>query len=172
MATKFKEAPEVERLIQKLIEKNQEFAVLRDATIIGRFRFGNWSSRGKVTLGQAKVLSPFERHEIGAELAVIVNGEVWDHLDNRQREALVYHELCHFEQMVDKEGNPKYDDNDRPMFKIIGHDLEEFSAVVRKYGLWMPDTRRFVQAANDGERQLSFRIAGSEWKPELEVVGS
>ncbi|NGP62683.1 hypothetical protein FLT15_31735 [Paenibacillus thiaminolyticus] len=166
MAASFQDSPDVEQLVKKLIEKNKEFKHLQGAKIIGRFRFGTWNSKGKVTLGQAKVLTPFERHEIDAELAVIVNGEVWEHLDNKQREALVYHELCHFEEMTDANGSPKMDDNKRPMFKIAGHDLEEFSSVVRKYGLWMPDTRKFVQAAKEGEQlEIDFE------KPTLHAVG-
>lgn len=170
MAVKFKDAPEVKRIVDELIKRCREFSHLRDANILCRFRIGQWSSRGKITLGQAKVLSAFERHETGAELAVLINKDVWDMMTNHQREALIYHELCHFEQMTDKEGSPKYDDNNRPMYKVIGHDLEEFVSVVKRYGLWMEDVKQLVKAA-DEHRQLSmFEEDNSENKPELVVV--
>jgi len=167
MAVKYLDAPEVSHIVNGLIKQNREFKHLREAKILCRFRIGQWSSRGKMILGQAKVLSAFERFETGAELAVIVNGDIWDTLTNHQKEALVHHELCHFEQMTNKEGEPKYDDNDRPMYKIVGHDLEEFSAVVKRYGLWMEDVKQLVKAA-DEHRQLSMKF--EEDKPELVVV--
>ncbi|WP_261945188.1 putative metallopeptidase [Paenibacillus melissococcoides] len=55
MAASFQDSPDVEQLVKKLIEKNKEFKHLQGAKIIGRFRFGTWNSKGKITLGQAKV---------------------------------------------------------------------------------------------------------------------
>ncbi|WP_054948959.1 putative metallopeptidase [Numidum massiliense] len=169
MATTFKDAPEVKMLVDKLVYNCSEFKCLRHAQILTRFRYGTWNSRGKIKLGMAKVLTPFERFETDAECAVIVNGDIWGNLNVKQREALVYHELCHFEEMTDAMGNPKEDENKRPMYKTVGHDVEEFSAVVRKYGLWMADVRKFGQVVKEVE-QLSMFEEGKVHK--LEVTGS
>ena len=56
-----------------------------------------------------------------------------------QREALIEHVLCHIDKDWDKEGNPKY--------SLVGHDLEEFSAVVQRHGMWMNDIKSFMLAA-------------------------
>lgn len=64
--------------------------------------------------------------------------------------ALIEHELYHCGQAVDEFGFPKFrKDDGRPMFAIKGHDIEEFTGVVRRYGLKCSDqdARDFVAAA-------------------------
>jgi hypothetical protein len=53
-----------------------------------------------------------------------------------QREALVFHELCHIDYDAEKD-----------KFGTRDHDVEEFGRVVSKYGLWRDDTKMFVDAA-------------------------
>lgn len=59
--------------------------------------------------------------------------EPWLAAGESARIALVDHELCHF----------AVDDEDGSL-SIIGHDLEEFAAVVERHGLWRDDVRRFA----------------------------
>lgn len=70
---------------------------------------------------------------------IIISAPVWAELTSEQQTALVDHELCHFDVAEDKDGNP--------CLKTVGHDLEEFRAVVERHGLWTRDTRRFAEVA-------------------------
>lgn len=54
--------------------------------------------------------------------------------------ALVEHELYHCAQKVDQYGAPKFNkETGRPSFGIRGHDVEEFTGVVRRYGVGSVD---------------------------------
>jgi hypothetical protein len=59
--------------------------------------------------------------------------------------ALVEHELYHCAQALDQYGSPKFRNDGSPVFAIRGHDVEEFTGVVARYG---------VDAAAGGVREL------------------
>ncbi len=63
-------------------------------------------------------------YDADADFIICLNWQVWKQLTDAQKEALVDHELEHC----------KYDENDRPIMKE--HDLEEFTCVVERHGLW------------------------------------
>jgi hypothetical protein len=52
--------------------------------------------------------------------------------------ALVEHELYHLEHKRDEFGAPKFTKEGLPKIGIRGHDVEEFVAVVRRYGVGDP----------------------------------
>lgn len=73
--------------------------------------------------------------------------------------ALIEHELCHAAQDVDDEGEPRFDREGRPVFRLITHDVEQFDDVVERYGARAANVERMVRLANAGpifgEAQLS-----------------
>jgi hypothetical protein len=70
-------------------------------------------------------------------------------LDDRAFCALVEHELMHCGQAVDNYGSPRFDrETGRPIFGIRGHDVEEFTGIVERYGATSPDVAALVRAAN------------------------
>lgn len=63
--------------------------------------------------------------------------------------ALVEHELLHAAQDKDQFGQPKFSaSTGRPSFTIRGHDVQEFTSIVRRYGAEAAHVREFVEAAN------------------------
>ncbi len=70
-------------------------------------------------------------------------------LNDRAFCALVEHELHHCAQAVDRYGNPRFDQaTGAPVFALKGHDVEEFTDVVARYGPTSPDVVAMVAAAN------------------------
>ncbi len=66
--------------------------------------------------------------------------------------ALIDHELCHCAQAEDEFGAPKFSQaTGKPVFQIRGHDVEEFTSVVRRFG---------IEAA--GEAATEFVIAAAQ----------
>lgn len=62
--------------------------------------------------------------------------------------ALVEHELYHAGQARDEFGNPKFSQSTgRPKFALLGHDVEEFVGVVRRYGAAGAGVEEMVEAA-------------------------
>jgi predicted metallopeptidase len=72
--------------------------------------------------------------------------DTWEKLSGPQRIALVDHELSH----IGRDGD------------TVGHDVEEFSAVLRRHGAWKPDLREFLSAS---EQQPLFEGAALPRKP-------
>lgn len=63
--------------------------------------------------------------------------------------ALVEHELLHAAQDTDIFGAPKFSaSTGRPVWTIRGHDVQEFTSIVRRYGADAAHVREFVDAAN------------------------
>lgn len=94
-------------------------------------------SKGRVKLAQIKKASGLEAHLGAVDAILVVDRTIWDGLDTAKRIALVDHEFCHLQ--IDDDGN----------LGIIGHDLEEFCAVVKRHGAWSEDISQFNQAQMD-----------------------
>jgi hypothetical protein len=85
------------------------------------------------------------------DFLIILDHGYWMECGPRNREILVFHELSHAVQAVDKYGEPRFEkDTGRPVWAIKGHDVEEFTSVVARYGAWNDDIRSFIAAARDG----------------------
>lgn len=98
-------------------------------------------SRGKLIGAKVSKLNDTQRYlssgtgasvEEGAEYMILISKEIWDSLLTSQRRALIDHELCHIVEKPPKEDA----EEDEPTLTIIGHDIEEFDAIVQRHGLW------------------------------------
>ncbi len=142
---KYSDAPEVADIASALISDVTCHHQLAEANIIYLFRSGNWKSKGRTKLGSASKLPEQYQLLTGYELMVVVNKDTWWALDEKQKFALVDHELCHFCREEDDKGETKW--------TIVGHDVEEFSGVIRRHGLWEPGVKAF---AKEAQRQMSI----------------
>lgn len=159
MALEFCEpTDELRRMANKLINdhfthlstKRVEFVFVQDVDKEGNVTAP--SSKGKAIWGRASVISgknaylaipqidrPTVAEPAEAEKFFLIEiaKPIWESLENkpREREALLHHELMHCE--LDERGNPT----------IRHHDVEEFNATVRRYGLWKDDVQLFLEAS-------------------------
>lgn len=146
MATQITRAHDAERLAQPIIDHHHPS--LRGARILYCFTTAKRTRHGRTVYATAQKLSPVDRFltsdtedsEEGADFLVLIGAEEWASLSTPQKKALVDHELSHC--VRDEEG----------VSGIVGHDLEEFRAIVERHGLWMPD----VRAMADTMRQLTL----------------
>lgn len=72
--------------------------------------------------------------------------------------ALVEHELYHIGQEKDMFGAPAFIKTGMPKLAIRGHDVEEFTGVVRRYGA-SADVQRLVDAAKQAPEVSKINIA-------------
>lgn len=85
------------------------------------------------------------------DFLILLNGDWWEAATDREREILVVHEALHCGQALDKYGAPRFTKMDnRPVLTMVQHDVEEFTAVVRRYGAWKGDLQEFLEAAKEG----------------------
>lgn len=155
----FEESDSVREVAEDLIDKFHPH--LQDAKdLIGYYvRFGtsDWA-------GKAKKCTAFERHVTGKTLFVFVNSDAWDALKHDQRLALIDHELCHFSrsktQIVDPESGKWVDEwnpaEDPDSWSMRDHDVEEFSDVIRRHGLWEQGIESFAIAVRQVSYQMTF----------------
>lgn len=82
------------------------------------------------------------------QFIVVLNYEAWRSFNPEKRTALVFHELCHVQQSLDKFGAPKFDKDGLPVYGLVGHDIEAFSSEVSRFGAWTSDIADFLEVAN------------------------
>jgi len=140
-----------------------EFEHLRDGEAHVEFLFRNHPviRGGRVVLGsvhlptvQGQLKDVFtwmleDKFGTLPDYLVVLDWDYWAESDGRNREILVYHELCHTVHAVDKEGSPRFTEEGRPVFALVGHDVEEFSAVVQRYGAHSTDLVKFMAAMDE-----------------------
>lgn len=103
---------------------------------------------GKVCLGKCILSSELQKEFMEFDFVILLNKEVWESKEFgvERKKALLDHELMHAAEAVDKEGEPKVDAKGRKLFRIRNHDLEEFTDVVRRHGVWKKDLEIFAEA--------------------------
>lgn len=102
---------------------------------------------GRLTLGQCRKASDLDRELRDYDFVILLNKEAWQRLKTEQRRALVDHELCHAQVQLGDDGEPKKDERGRIVYRVRGHDLEEFRDIVGRHGCYKDDIRAFVEQA-------------------------
>ena len=65
--------------------------------------------------------------------------------------AVCEHELCHCGQMLDEDGCPRInEETGKALFRLIGHDVEQFVDVVARYGARAAGVEALIEAASEG----------------------
>lgn len=118
--------------------------VAKDAAIAYLLKKKHGEQNGKIVLGSCAKQSPKNKMLHGWDFIIEIAWDMWALCDDRQREALLLHELCH----IDKEDE---------RWKIQPHSVEEHIEVVEAYGLWKPDLQAFAQVVNEAEAQAESR---------------
>lgn len=150
------DAPEVEEVAQELIEQYHQH--LKGARIKYLLRTGDWSSQKRETWGQAKRVTGEQAFLTNLDFIITIHHDVWEQLDEAGRKALLDHELCHCRLA---EGT----------WYILGHDLEEFVAIVERHGLWRPQLEEFHEAVAGSQQQLPLlrRVEDRDGAPTYEA---
>lgn len=102
---------------------------------------------GHIVLGRCVKISDLQKEMAEWDFVIVLNKEVWESIEftREKKLALIDHELCHAAAAEDSEGERKYDDRDRPVFRIRKHDIEEFVAIVHRHGCYKRDLERFAE---------------------------
>jgi len=92
--------------------------------------------RGWPALAVVGVVSYKDRVEGRSDARILLDGDRWPDLSDRQRRALLDHELEHLTLVRREDGKVRYDAAGRPRLKMRPHDYElgGFWAVVDRHG--------------------------------------
>lgn len=137
------------QMLRELVRAHHEDLEKTNARIALAWNL-SWSADvdGKVTLGKMKKASDLDRELYAYDFVLLLNAEFWQDADvtDKQRRALMDHELMHGQVARDEAGDYKRDTRDRYVFRIRKHDIEEFSEVVARHGTWKRDLEIFFAA--------------------------
>jgi hypothetical protein len=155
----YKDAPEVREIAADLVAEHHKH--LEAVRIAFAFTDKAGKKSGKTALEKVSIESgktvwfaagaPDVYH--GGKFFLLAFPEFeWECLKDDQKRALVDHALSHCGK------DPESGD-----LCLWPHDIEEFSAVVERHGLWIDDLREFVEAAT-AEREPELPFGDSESK--------
>lgn len=138
-------APEVRMLAMDVAAQWEEFGALRDA--LGRetdplrmaFVFETKPFvEGEVvkthTIAKVTKASPMWAFLGDVDLVIQFRQPFWEYFDDRQRRAVLHHEMSHVEFP-------------RGKVALREHDVEDFVGTIRRYGPYLPGRRAFIRAA-------------------------
>ena len=152
--TDFVPAPEVEAIGGTMIQSGP-LTSLDDGELIIDYRWKRQggTSGGNLIFGKCVRLSGVAKHYAkGAHFLIWLAADHCEAYgyDDKQIEALVYHELLHVErdEDEDKDGNPII------RYRTRGHDAEVFFDEIARYGAWSSNRARLI----DVVRQLPLPI--------------
>jgi Putative phage metallopeptidase len=150
----FTTADEVRQVAERVIDRWPEFFPIREAirkrglaiTYVWETKPFD-PSKDEVTphiIAKVTKAPPLWRCLTGIHLVIQFRSFFWLQFEEAQREAVLYHELTHVEEVgTNADGSPK------PVLRE--HDLEEFVGVIRRYGPIIPGRRAFFDAGREWE---------------------
>jgi hypothetical protein len=119
---------------------------------------------GRLTLGKCHKVSDLHRElaASGYDFVILLLERFWTDVlvNDRQRSALLDHELCHADVKRDKQGDPITDERGRTVYRLRRHDLEEFAAIADRYGCWKKDLEHFAEALERGRLRADDHWVG------------
>lgn len=147
-------ASEPKRIGEELIAKYYPDIVDSGCRIEWLFQSEAAKKGGKLVLGTCKKISgeaaylsqvgtPSEGYVEPKYLSyyrIAIAEDCWQELSESQRAALVDHELQHI--LLD------HDDDEGWTLKTQGHEIEEFSDVIKRHGLWEPGLAWFARVTS------------------------
>lgn len=103
---------------------------------------------GKVLLGRCMLQGDLHRQMTGIDVIVLLNHTWWmdPRVEEKQRKALLHHELCHVGIMKDDNGDAVKDERSKIRLYPRKHNIEEFDEVIKDWGIWKDDLARTAQA--------------------------
>lgn len=132
------ESPEMEEIANEVLKK--ENIDLRPAVVGYLLVYPNIS---KTVVAKCLKCSREVKYYSGYDYLIEISGEAWDHLDQKTKYMLVYHELLHIQ--------PVYSDKkDEWNFRVRPHDFGDFYEINDKHGAdWYKTVQSTVSSLYD-----------------------
>ncbi|MGI4812701.1 MAG: putative metallopeptidase [Janthinobacterium lividum] len=118
--------------------RKKYYSTFKQAKIITIMRNGKWSNYGTI-----RVVSDEQKQAgINGDYILTLSAPAWDSFNANQKKALVDHELAHMVKKETKKGI---------IYRCRHHDIEEFNAIVERYGEWRPNITSFRKSLAKGK---------------------
>jgi hypothetical protein len=136
---KYTEAPQVSALLSELVRRLYPHLVNAKLRCLFAEKLGG---RGRAKIARMSLVSGLWKTITGEDFVLIVNWELWKGMPLVKRLAVLDHELSHC----------GIDDHER--YCLLEHDVEEFTAVVARWGAYREDVRRFGEVLRQQQLEL------------------
>lgn len=150
-------APEVEELATLVIDSCSEFEPIATAkregglSIVHVFETKSFDPTKEEfkphTIAKVTKAPPIWRALTTYDLAIQFRLPFWEAFDERQRQAVLHHELSHID--IDEPG----DDRGIAKFSLRPHDVEDFARTIRRFGAVLPGRATFFKAFLDWQHE-------------------
>jgi len=103
---------------------------------------------GIIILGQAVKIGDRERQLSEYDAEILINYEWWNdpRTTEDQKKALLDHELCHIRPVPEDADDPnslsQVDENERVVYYMRKHSVEEFHEIIQRHGCYKDDLQR------------------------------
>jgi len=131
---------------------------------------GTERKSGRVSLGRTRACSKVDVLIGEHDFVLTLNWYAWQELNDCERRALLDHELTHCEPKLDSDG-------EETGWQIRHHDVEDFTEVVKRRGLWTGDLEALApimarkhKLASQQKRQP--KLMRDEKSPQKEAAAS
>jgi len=162
-----KDFEEVYATMDTLIASHHQHIVDSEADIALIWLLKPSYSSGKLIVGKTKIASDeanaliglTSKKSSGYQFVIYLDASAWEKFVPDQREALMDHLLCHAVAELEEQserGNAGW------KFKLRKHDIEEFTEVVQRHGLYVKDLQDFVEIAKDAAKPNLFTDVNAE----------
>lgn len=109
----------------------------------------------------ARIVSERDRAAGMCDAQIILDQSSYRRMTDKERDALLDHELHHFEVVQDKSGAPRMDTNERPKLRIRKHDHQFgwFDAIADRHGEHSVEVKQAKQLVDDtGQLYFNFVV--------------
>ncbi|MGC7872594.1 putative metallopeptidase [Desulfosporosinus sp. SYSU MS00001] len=164
----YEKSPRIRDIVERLIDEHHPH--LRDAKEL--IEYYTRDDSGVDWAGKCKKCSSFERFLTGMMFHVFIIDATLENWSMDRLEALVDHELCHIQRKTGMEViNPETGKvirkewakkSDPDSWYIREHDVEEFSDVIHRHGLWDYGIEKFAEAVRKADYQMTIYDAERE----------
>lgn len=132
--------PLVEDVVADLVKKFHQHLMRANILVLGRPKAAR--SLGKINYAKAKKVTPamaalLKDHIGEAHYLIEIGQDEWDKLDAKRKRIVLDHELCHFGGL----------DVEKDRWTMVGHDIQEFTAIVARHGCWYAELEVFARTA-------------------------
>lgn len=170
--TTIRPAFDAQNLAGPLIEAHHEH--LQGARVLWLFTTSKRTRGGHVTLGTAARSNPLQRFlssgndsvQTGHDYIVQIDEGRWKRALATQRAALVDHLLC---RMVQREVNNKRTGEITRSWGTVGPDIEEFSDVILRHGVWLPEQQVMAKAMREQGNTIKLKLPDLQDEPTEEA---
>ena len=129
---------------------------LADAKIALAWHRGwNEDADGRVKLGTCKKGSDLDRELHGFDFVITLNENIFEasSFTEEHKAAVIDHELCHAAVDLDADGKPKADERNRNCYRLRRHEIEEFSDVVARHGIYTGNLEKMAAAIEEARNR-------------------